>query len=214
MAVTRRIGTWIEGTAGLNLQIVEHEARPDAARWQGGPIYRLKDVFSTRDGSWEPSSAFGAIDEWAKAEYWSGAKFDGAGGDHNFFIMCLDEAGQPMPGKGLLFWQGAMTADFTPSDPRQAKQDGTENIPVFGSYAPARGEHGSWSGAALGKSDVLVGVGMPLNQHVSVFLVLQAVAVVEPPVDPPTPGSDLAGVIAAINGLAAQVGRLADHLGA
>ena len=44
-----------------------------------------------------------------------------------------------------------MSADFTPSDPRTAKQDGSENIPVFGSYAPDRGEHGSWSGAALGK---------------------------------------------------------------
>jgi hypothetical protein len=176
-----RLGQWISGTAGLNLTIVPYEQRPDAARWLGEPTYRVKDVFSTRNGSWELSSEFGSIDAWARTDYQQGRSFDGAGGDHNFFILCLDRTGQPLPGKGLLFWQGAMTADFTPSDPRTAKQDGSENLPIFGSYAPERGEHGSWSGAALGRSDVLVGVGMPLNQHVSVFLVLQAVEEVTPP---------------------------------
>ena len=180
---------------------------------QGGPVYRIKDVFSTCDGSWELSNGFGGIDQWAKDDYWSGAKFDGAGGDHNFFILALDKDGAPIPGKGLLFWQGPMSADFKPSDPREAKQDGSENIPVFGSYSPGLGEHGSWSGAALGKSDVLVGVGMPWNHHVSVFCVVQAEVELPPP-PPPPPTGDLAGVVAAITGLTVQVQRLADHLGA
>ena len=194
----------------LNLQVVSFEQRPDAARWQGGPIYRVKDVFTTRDGSWEVRDTPGSIDQWAKDAYWSGAKFDGAGGDHNFFILALDEAGQPIPGKGLLFWQGEMTADFKPSDPRTAKQDGSENIPVFGSYIPERGEHGSWSGAALGKSDVLVGVGMPANWHISTFLVLQAVAA---PVVPPPASGDTAAILQAIADVAEQVERLSKHLG-
>jgi hypothetical protein len=37
---------------------------------------------------------------------------------------------------------------------------------------------------------------------------------VEPPIDPPPPTGDLAGVVTAINGLTAQVKRLADHFGA
>ena len=205
-------GRWVDQ---FGLRIVPFEERPDAARWQGGPIYRVKDVFTTRDGSWDVSDTPGSIDQWAKDAYWSGAKFDGAGGDHNFFIMALDEAGQPIPGKGLLFWQGAMTADFKPSDPRTAKQDGTENIPVFGSYVPERGEHGSWSGAVLGKSDVLVGVGMPANWHVSTFLVVQAVAApVVPPVVPPPPTSnDTAAILQAIADVAEQVRLLSKHLG-
>jgi hypothetical protein len=200
-------GRWVDQ---FGLRIVPFEDRPDAARWQGGPIYRVKDVFTTRDGSWEVSDTPGSIDQWAKDAYWSGAKFDGAGGDHNFFILALDEAGQPIPGKGLLFWQGEMTADFKPSDPRTAKQDGSENIPVFGSYIPERGEHGSWSGAALGKSDVLVGVGMPANWHISTFLVLQAVAA---PVVPPPASGDTAAILQAIADVAEQVQRLSKHLG-
>lgn len=211
------IGKWITGTGGLNLEIVPYETRPDAARWQGGPVYRVKDIFSTRNGSWETSTDFGGIDQWAKDAHWSGAKFDGAGGDHNFFILALDEAGQPIPGKGLLFWQGAMTADFTPSDPRTAKHDGSENIPVFGSYAPDRDEHGSWSGAVLGKSDVLMGVGMPWNHHVSTFLVLQAVADSQPPPRPPEPLPDAdfqKTVLAHLDAIYLRLDDMAKHLGA
>ena len=198
----------------LNLKVVPFEQRPDAARWQGGPVYRVKDVFTTRNGSWEvdPSVPCG-IEQWAKDAYWSGARFDGAGADHNFFILALDEAGQPIPGKGLLFWTGEMSADFVPSDPRTAKQDGSENIPIFTSYVPERGEQGAWSGAALGQSDVLVGVGLPANWHVSTFLVLQASDEPTPP-EPPDDDTDLTGVIAAIDRLTAQVKRLAEHLGA
>jgi len=179
--ITRK-GTWIDR---LKQTIMPFEQRPDAARWQGGPIYRLRDVFTTLLGSWEPGDTRrGAIDQWAASEYWSGQKFEGAGGDHNFFIMVLDEAGKPMPAKGILFWQGPMTATFTPSDPRNTKTDGTENIPIFGSYVPERGEQGSWSGAVLGKSDVLVGIGMPANEHVSTFAVFQAVAETVPEPEP------------------------------
>ena len=32
----------------------------------GQPVLRVKDVFTTRDGSWEPSQALGSVPQWAR----------------------------------------------------------------------------------------------------------------------------------------------------
>ncbi|HCB14178.1 MAG TPA: hypothetical protein DEP36_11520 [Gammaproteobacteria bacterium] len=32
----------------------------------GQPVLRVKDIFTTRDGSWEPSQALGSIPQWAR----------------------------------------------------------------------------------------------------------------------------------------------------
>ena len=71
--------------------------------------------------------------------------------------------------------------------------------------------HGA--GRRWARSDVLVGVGLPWNNHVSVFLVLQAAAV-EPPPEPPPPSDFEAHVIALLTRIAAGVERLSAHLGA
>jgi hypothetical protein len=179
-------GQWVDQ---LGLEIVPFEARPDRGRFTSGPYYRLKEVFTTREGSWEPGgNLLGSIDAWAVEEWWQGAKWKGAGGARHSFIMVLDEQGQPMKGKGLYWFKGAMTPNFDPSDKRDAWDDGTENIPLYDSYMPERGERGSYSCSTVGRADVLVGLGLPGNLHTSVFAVWQAVAAEEnePPVEPPT----------------------------
>lgn len=214
--MTAQLGKYVAGTAGLNLEIIPFELRTDKARWQNGPIYRAVQVFTTRNGSWELSADFGSIDAWARDAWWQGAKIDGSGGDHHFFVIVLDAAGQPMPGKGIIWRQGDLTSNWPPSAQKDAKPDGSENIPLQNSYAPDRGEHGSWSGTTVGRADLLRGVDLPWNNHVSVFLVLQATAE-EPTPDPnpdPEPGTDLSGLIAAVDRATAQIKRLADHLGA
>jgi hypothetical protein len=178
-----KLGSYVDD---FNLKIVPFEQRPDAAKWTSGPFYRIREVFTTRDGSWEPSANLGSIDQWAVDEWWSGAKWKGAGGTNNFFIMVLDKAGQPIVGKGLYWWQkGTEPANAT--DTKVTWDDGTENLPVWNYYNPAAGETGSWSGATVGRSDVLEGVDLPYKNHISTFVVLQeSDAAIEPPPTYPT----------------------------
>jgi len=208
-----RLGTWIEGTDGLNLRIVKYEERPDKDNWKDGPFYRIKDIFSVLAGSWEltPGKKY-SIDEWARNDYWQGAKWSSTG-DHNFHIMVLDKDGQPIMGKGILFRQNDWL--WQPGNVYQSSAKGDADVYLFNSYAPMRGEIGSWIGTTVGRADALLGVDMPLNEHVTVFMVLQASDEEVTPPPPPDPGTgDLAGVVTAISGLAAQVKRLADHFGA
>jgi hypothetical protein len=177
-----KLGSYVDD---FNLQIVPFEQRADAAKWTSGPYYRIKEVFTTRDGSWEPSTALGSIDQWAVDEWWQGAKWKGAGGTNNFFIMVLDKAGKPLVGKGLYWWQKG-TDPSKATDTKLTWDDGTENLPVWNYYDPSKGETGSWSGATVGRSDVLAGVDLPYKNHVSTFVVFQETDAepVMPPVDP------------------------------
>jgi hypothetical protein len=103
--------------------------------------------------------------------------------------VALDANNKRIPGKGMWFWPGDMTANFDPLNRKDAKLDGTENIPLNGySYVPERGEHGKWSGCLFGRSDVFVGAGLPANEHTSWVVVFQEVAenVVVPPTPEPT----------------------------
>jgi hypothetical protein len=179
------IGTYIEGRNGLNLKLVKYEDRPDAADLKSDDIYRLEDVFSVMDGSWEltPGKKY-SIDQWAKVKYWDGDKWSSTG-DHNFHIMVLDKAGNPMMGKGILFRQNDW--HWERSNLKDASPKGDADVVLSNSYVPERGELGSWIGTAVGRSDALVGVDMPANHHVTVFYVLRATAATTPPPPPPTP---------------------------
>lgn len=189
-----KFGRWVDY---LNLYkgkdgrpVIPFEERPDAAKWTSGPYYRVTEIFTTVFGSWEKGDTrVGAIDDWAVDEWWSGSLWKGAGGDHNFFVKVLDKSGKPMPTKGLLWWQNALLDDPAKMEfiSRNAWDDGTENIPVSGSYGPDRGEHGSFGCTTVGRADVVMGVGMPYNQHISVFVVFQQTEDA-PPVPPVPPG--------------------------
>ena len=211
-----RKGKWIDA---LNAQIMPFEQRPDAARWpKDGKFYRIVEAFNFRDGRWdlENQGARGCIDPWASAEWRMGSTIEGSGGATHFFLIALDKAGNRIPGKGM-WWFKEMSENFEPINKQDAKGDGTENIPLDGnSYVPERNERGAWSGCLFGRSDVFVGAGLPANEHTSWVIVFQEVVdSAPPPPDPdPDPTDDLTGVVTAINGLAAQVKRLADHLGA
>jgi hypothetical protein len=188
-SMTVKLGSYVDD---FNLKIVPFEQRPDVAAWKTGPYYRITQVFTTRDGSWEPSTNPGSIDQWAVDAWHMGADWKGAGGTNNFFIKVLDKAGNPLVGKGLYYWQGAMTADpssLTNVNQKDTWQTGDENLPVWDYYNPANGEMGKWSGSAIGRSDVLMGVDLPYKWHVSTFVVLQETTA-EPTI-PPTGNLEL-----------------------
>jgi hypothetical protein len=208
----QRIGKWIEPLRG---QIMPFEQRPDAARWPNdGIYYRIVEAFNTRDGRWdlENQNARGCIDPWASVEWEMGKYIEGSGGATHFFLIALDKNGLRIPGKGM-WWFKEMSANFEPINRKDAKSDGTENIPLDGnSYVPERGERGAWSGCLFGRSDVFVGAGLPANEHVSWIVVFQETVATAPDPDPdPDPTGDMAELIALQKVANGYLAKIAGH---
>ena len=125
-------------------------------------------------------------------------------------------AGKPLMGKGILFRQNDWL--WEAKNLYQSSPKGDADVYLFNSYAPMRGELGSWIGATVGKSDALVGVDMPLNEHVTVFLVLQASAEVAPPDPDPEPdpvpdGEFQTLVLTHLEALNRRIDDIATHFG-
>ena len=178
----------------FRIKVVPCEERPDKPA--GDVVYRIKDIFTTRDGSWEPSSVPGSVPQWARDKYlrpWGAEDyFDDAGGDHGLFARVLDLDGKPITTQDLIIgWSDGFQLlgqpDFashinltmTPKE-----RSGWANQPIWNSYVPERGETGAWCWCPRGAADVVVGGGMPSNWHVSFFAVWQAEPrqIVTPPV--------------------------------
>ena len=125
----------------------------------------------------------GSITSWACEKYLRpfGAPdfFDDAGADHHLFARVLDSAGRPILRNNLIrYWSDGFEklgdpgyTGYVHATPKH--QSGWANQPMFNSFNPDRGERGAWCWCPEGASDVVVGGGMPNNQHVSFFAVWQ-----------------------------------------
>jgi len=165
----------------LNVEVRKCEDRPDQPA--GDTVYRLIDLFTTHNGSWEPANRVGSVTDWARNKYLRpmGAPdyFDDAGADHHMFARVLDASGRPVVRNSLIrYWSDGFDrlgdagyANFVHATPKE--KSGWANQPMFNSYSPERGEHGAWCWCPEGAADVVVGGGMPNNQHVSYFAVWQ-----------------------------------------
>ncbi len=190
-----RISDWAQK---FNLSIKRCEERPDNP--QGEIIYRVQDIFTTLLGSWDPSTGYGAIPQWARDAYlkpWGAEDYlDEAGADHSLFALVLDLDGKPVKDGILIrYWSDGFDklgdAGYT-SYLRLAPKprSGWANIDIWNSFNPENHEQGAWSWCPDGASDVVVGGGMPKNHHVSTFVVWRAErreAVQPPPPPPPFP---------------------------
>lgn len=189
-----RVGEWIQP---LNISIKRAEERPDNP--QGDLVFRVIDLFTTRDGSWDPRPGhMGSVSQWARDAYlrpWDAPdRFDDAGGDHHLFARVLGLNGAPLTDTDLVqYWSDGFQqlgnpqyngyAHITPKN-----HSGWANLVMSGgsNYVPERGEQGPWCWCPRGAADVVVGAGMPANHHVSVFAVWQAQQRnATPPVDEP-----------------------------
>jgi len=178
---TRRIGEWIQP---FNIYTKTLQERPDNPA--GDVVYLLKDIFTTRDGSWEPSTTPGSVSQWARDTYLKpfGAPdyFDDAGADHHLFAAIIGLDGQLLREKEIIFWSDGFDKLGDPNYDAYVRrttksQSGWANI-ISGpgsSYIPERGESGPWCWAPTGAAEVICGGGMPAKQHISIFAVWQAV---------------------------------------
>ena len=97
--IERRLTPWFDA---LNLAIKRIDERPDHP--SGEVVYVLKDLFTTRDGSWEPSDQPYAAPDWARAAYLDPGVFTKAFERTNLYAAVLDEAGNFVYGHPILNW--------------------------------------------------------------------------------------------------------------
>lgn len=158
----------------------------------GETVYKVVDIFTTRDGSWEPSNTPGSVPQWARDAYlkpWGSLQyFDDAGAATNLFGgLWLN--GNMIPHGTMRFWTYGDNANHVD---QRVKLSGWANIPLWpsSSFVPDRGERGPWAWQPKGvAADLVKGGGLPQRWHVSTFAVWTPVTlpnVVTPPVDPPT----------------------------
>ena len=173
--IERRISPWVDEFNGFITALGD---RPDASQLQDDVVYVIKDVFTTRDGSWEPSDLPGSIPQWARDDYLA-REFNNAGGDHHLFAAVIGLDGQFMQCKGIFFWSDGLRKlgypNYSGYVPRETDpSSGWGDIPVFAGYFPDQGQSGPWCWTTVGPADVMGGGGLPYNLHVSWFVVWQA----------------------------------------
>ncbi len=177
----RRISPWVE-QFNLSIQGLDQVTIPDDAE----VVYMVKDIFTTHNGSWEPADDYGSVPQWARNEYLKpfGAPdyFDDAGADHHLFAAVYGLDGELMRLKDVLYWSDGFESlsdpAYTGFVERETKEhSGWINIPIGpgSSYVPERGESGPWCWMPVGGSEVVCGGGLPAKNHISTFVVWQAV---------------------------------------
>lgn len=177
----QRISDWI---TKFNIKVVPCEERPDHPA--GDVVYRLKDLFTTFSGQWDPSDKLGSLPQWARDAYLRplGAPdyFDDAGGDHNLFARVLDQDGRPIKTQDLVIgWSDGFDllgqpnfAQFISMRMTPKEKSGWANQPIWNKYWPKEGQRGAWCWCPQGASDVVWGGGLPEGNHISTFAVWQA----------------------------------------
>lgn len=188
------------GPDGQNLQVIPFQERADfdaSALTPETTVWQVADIFTTLNGSWEPSpeDQF-AIDQWARDDYLyppTDPRYNQqGGGDHHIQVCVVGLGGERLSGAGVLFTSDGVQHLQPPDDPSLITQRNTEssgwcNIPIFStSHPPALGP---WSAAKFGMADIVTGMGLPWNWHVSTFIVYKAALWGDlMPVDPPVTG--------------------------
>lgn len=183
-ANTRRLGQWVN-RFGLSIKRIVD--RPDAPLRAATTLYVVKDVFTVANGSWDVSGAFGGVDQWARDAYlkaMSDPLYIKAGGaDHHLFGMVLDKDGKPVKDQVFQFWSDGFAKLGDPSYGynwvRAQDASGWVNLPISkgSAYSVDRAESGPWCWCPNGASEVVVGGGMPNGQHVSTFVVWEALKI-------------------------------------
>ncbi|MEX1020862.1 MAG: M23 family metallopeptidase [Litorilinea sp.] len=181
----RRLSPWV---AHYNIGFTP-AFQPVAAAANTDPdalVYLVKDIFTTRNGAWEPDDQPGSVPAWARAAYLRplGAPdyFDDAGADHHLFAAVIGLDGQFLRELPIAFWSDglhqAQNTDYTGYVYRTTKEkSGWANIVIgpSSSFVPERGEAGPWCWAPTGQAEIATGGGLPAKHHISTFVVWQAV---------------------------------------
>ena len=144
--IDRRLTEWFDD---LNLTIKRVDERPDHP--SGEVVYVLKDVFTTRNGSWESSDQPYATPPWARTAYLDAGNFSKAYERTNLYAAVLDEAGNFIYGHPIQSWSDGFDRLGDPSYDGYVRQNawetpGWSTMVMYNSssYAPGSGQSGPW----------------------------------------------------------------------
>ncbi len=178
-----RKGDWIDK---FNVKIVSFADRPDLLG-NDETVYVVKDIFTTRDGSWEPGKSDpGAVQQWARDTYLRAFSapdyFDDAGADHHLFSRVEAADGKHVVEAPIVYWSDGLGKLEDPRydgyvNVKTKERSGWGNVVLSpgANYYPDQGKSGPWSMKVKGASEIVTGLGMPVSMHVSFFVVWQAV---------------------------------------
>lgn len=190
-----RVSTW---ALRFNLGIRPATVKP------GKQYLQVRDVFTSRDGSWIPNNLEGSIPDWAPPTYlrpWGAPDyFDDAGADHHLLGGVFNEnTGKMIPGYKIHYY--TWTDDANHVSLQVKDKSGWANNVIFNGFMPdmdmdnLTGERGAW--AWYPESDipaeVIVGGGMPIinghKLHISMFAtwIVATAPITEPDPDPVEP---------------------------
>lgn len=141
----------------------------------GSIKYRLVDIFTTLNGSWEVGDqpAPYGIEQWARDAYLTSA-FDDAGASTHLFAHILDQYGNIAAHREVKYWTPAYDGNDTIQLTKS--HSGWANIALFpaSSFSPENNERGVWAWGPPG-GEIVMGGGLPNRHHVSTFAVWQEV---------------------------------------
>ena len=233
MAVTQRISPWMPlrtDKLGLNVQVIPWNERADADLWppdMNPTVFVLKDLWSTQNGNWHYQGDARytppqwAIDTYNRIEWGVTGYFDDAGGDHHIMACVWGLDGKLKRNFGMVFGKkGVSLAALTEQGAwtlKNTKESGWQNEVVWELFYPDQGQIGPWAVWPFGASDIVLGGGMPYNNHVTIFAAFQETPrPTGTPLPDPDPGApaDLAPVTQRLDRLIALQEALNRHLGA
>ena len=204
-----RVSDW---ATKFNVTIIPAAGQP------GETIYRVRDLFTTRDGSWDVSGKTGSVPQWARDTYLKPGNHpqynDDAGADHHIF-GAVAQGDRLQPHGTIHYWTFNDNGNHTD---QRVKLHGWANIVMWSSssFVPERGERGPWAWAPKGvNADIVIGAGMPANQHISFWAVWEPYTVpvvIIPPIDPPDPGNGGSTLDQRVAALEAEVKRLSANV--
>lgn len=160
----------------------------------GQAVLRVKDIFTTRDGSWEPSSGTpGSLPQWARDLYlkpWGHPDyFDDAGADHHILGGIYKPLLNQMEKTAKIHYF-TWTDNGNHVDMQVKEKSGWANIVMSNKFDHTAGQRGAWAWyPRVGgvPADIVTGGGMPgMGWHVSFFATwtLETATVIDPPTDP------------------------------
>lgn len=198
---------WSPALDKLKVSVVRAPTRADfQTRWANQPYYfQLRQAWTTHshDGVplWDnnPNDEY-SVPAWAREKYLfppNDPRYCAeGGGDHNIFILCVDEQGNYIrttdqylagmfawhngEGAGVWLRSDAQIEPLTKGDAptfhvQDAKSSGWANVVLSSDgYNPDTGP-GPWFACPYGMSDIVGGMGMPWRWHLSFWFVFQRV---------------------------------------
>jgi hypothetical protein len=127
-------------------------------------MYKVKDQFTTRDGSWTPNGELYSITPEMAARY--GADANSLGGATNIYVKLEGGPG----GEVRFFTNGGLVEKHPP------QSNGWAHTTMFnpGSGYNPNNNVGPWSVMAdEAPSEIVSGIGLPFGWHISTFVVFQ-----------------------------------------